>query len=151
MADAPVSVLVIDDNEVIAQLAAEFLESAGYHVVVAATGGEGLLIALRDPFGVIVCDAMMPDINGREILRRLRDHQPTKWVPFVLISGSHEAESWLGPGDLFLLKPFTMKELVEAVDTMKSRARAPLPEHPLCVPHAPLTAPAPLQNPTRRQ
>src|SRR5579863_5726164 len=73
-------VLVIDDEAGIRSLTARALEPAGFSVALAATGRQGLSIALREPCDLVLLDLRLPDIDGEELLRRLRRERPRQAV-----------------------------------------------------------------------
>ena len=69
-------ILVIDDERGIRSLTARALSAAGFTVALAATGCQGLSIALREPCDLVVLDLHLPDLDGEELLRRLRRERP---------------------------------------------------------------------------
>ncbi|MES2306980.1 MAG: response regulator [Gemmatimonadota bacterium] len=130
-----VAALVIDDEEVVRALATRILERAGYRVVQASGGLEGLakLAAHRGEFGVVLLDLSMPDLSGREVLARMRLSDPD--LPVVLSSGldagSAAVEEVEGHPVRFLQKPYRLNELLEVVEAAVAGGRAaPAPKGP---------------------
>lgn len=78
--------LIIEDNEDNLYLMKFILEQNGFKVIEARTGFAGLEIALRDAPDLILMDIQLPDINGLEVTKRIRDDQRCKNIPIVAIS-----------------------------------------------------------------
>lgn len=120
--DAPAggsTVLVVDDNRVVRQGLRKVLAAAGYQVETAANGVEGLLVAERRPPAAIVCDIMMPVMDGMRFFERLAATAPelTRRVLFVTAWADDAAiESFLErSGQPTLQKPFEVPDLLRAV------------------------------------
>lgn len=112
-------VLVADDEQDIRDLVGHRLEQAGYDVIHAADGEEGLrAVREREP-DLVVLDVKMPRMNGYEVTRRIRADSATRDIPVLLLSASvHESEVSQGleaGADSYLLKPFRPAELREQV------------------------------------
>jgi CheY-like chemotaxis protein len=114
-------VLVAEDEPAVRGLARRILERRGFRVLEAADGVEALEIAQahRDRIDLLLTDAIMPRLGGRDLARRLAEQQPDVRVLFM--SGYAESEivhrGLLDPGIAFLEKPFTADELAAAVRT----------------------------------
>ena len=90
----PQKVLVVDDDPLMHMLFQRHLERAGYQMLSAMDGQEGLEIAARELPQLIVMDLMMPEIDGVEAIRRLRKNDSTKAIPVIVITanvGAYEA------------------------------------------------------------
>lgn len=115
---APASrILVIDDEPGLRRLAARVLRPAGFTVALAATGRQGLDIALREPCDVILLDLGLPDLDGEELLRRLRRSRPGQAVLVWSAAGDRRAADRcrsLGACG-YLAKPFSVTELIRSV------------------------------------
>ncbi|MFV8754099.1 response regulator [Nannocystaceae bacterium ST9] len=121
IADVPL-VLIVDDEPLVRELAAEVLERAGHRTLVAADGDEGLALfeAHRDAIVLVVLDRTMPGLDGLELLERLRTLRPD--LPAILSSGYAEDGSSsrlreLGV-DAVLHKPWSPRDLVETVSAL---------------------------------
>ena len=79
-------VLVIDDDPVVRDCAAEVLTDDGYVVIQAAGGSSGIEQALRSPPDLVLCDLLMPGVDGFGVLARLRAEPATAHVPFIFIT-----------------------------------------------------------------
>jgi CheY-like chemotaxis protein len=117
-------VLVVDDDVDVRSLLAEVLEGAGFRVVQAGRVLEGVELARQQRPDVITMDLMLPDLDGFEAIRLLRDQPETRETPVVVLSAI-EVE----PGDpralgatVCLTKPFVSADLLKAV---RSRLRPP--------------------------
>ena len=75
--------LLIDDDEKFCRLTKKYLESMGYHVTVVHDSLDGLEMALRNNFQAVILDVMMPDIDGFDVLRRLRSNSK---VPVLMLT-----------------------------------------------------------------
>jgi CheY-like chemotaxis protein len=118
-AAAGVTILVVDDEEPVRQVARRLLEEAGYGVAEAVNGRDAVerVGAERDRFALVLLDLTMPVMAGAETLRRLRAVAPD--LPVILMSGYGDAEVLRHVPELgaeaFLAKPFTFDSLTAAV------------------------------------
>lgn len=115
------TILVIDDNRDIRENTAEILDLAGYKTFTAANGRQGVELALKEKPSVIVCDIMMPDLDGYGVLHLLRRNPETQNVPFIFLTAKTERGDFrkgmeMGADD-YITKPFEDLELLNAVDT----------------------------------
>ncbi|WP_345226019.1 response regulator [Hymenobacter koreensis] len=119
-------VLVVDDEPNIVMSLEFLLRKAGYAVRIARNGTEALEALERESFGVVVLDIMMPDVDGYQVCRHLRQlpgHQHTKVVFLSAKSREADIQKGLEAGaDLYLTKPFSTRQLLEKV-----RELSPLP------------------------
>ncbi|MEW6278488.1 MAG: response regulator, partial [Candidatus Eremiobacterota bacterium] len=109
-------VLVVDDEVNIRRFLRHVLELEGYQVVEARTGEEALELALKDRPDLICLDVFLPDVNGLEILTRLKARPETRGIPVIIISIVEDQEKLfrLGAAD-FLAKPIDKERLLERV------------------------------------
>ena len=106
----PSAVLIIDDTEATRELLARRLRREGYHVVEAANGQAALELIAMQNFDLILLDMMMPDLNGYEVLTRLKTDVRFRHIPVIVISALDEIDSVVrcieaGAED-YLSKPF---------------------------------------------
>lgn len=114
------SVLVIDDNADIRDNTAEILELAGYTSIVAENGKKGVELALREKPDIIVCDIMMPELDGYSVLHLLQKNPETRNIPFIFLTAKTERSDLrkgmeMGADD-YITKPFEEIELLNAVE-----------------------------------
>jgi DNA-binding response OmpR family regulator len=118
-------ILLVDDETAITSNLAPFLERAGFAVAVAANGEAGITMVATFQPDLIVADVLMPQMNGREMLRRLR--QSGNWTPVILLTQvgeSIERAMALEEGaDDYLNKPFDPYELTARIKAVLRRAR----------------------------
>jgi DNA-binding response OmpR family regulator len=118
-------VLLVDDETAITGNLAPFLERAGFTVAVAGNGEDALRKAASFHPELIIMDVLMPRLDGREALRRLR--ASGSWIPVILLTQvgeSHERAMALEEGaDDYLNKPFDPHELVARIRAVLRRAR----------------------------
>ena len=115
------SILVIDDNIAIRENTAEILELAGFKTFTAENGKKGVDIALREKPTIIVCDIMMPELDGYGVLHLLRKNQETQNIPFIFLTAKTERSDFrkgmeMGADD-YITKPFDDVELLNAIET----------------------------------
>ncbi|HVZ57930.1 MAG TPA: response regulator [Chitinophagaceae bacterium] len=120
------SVLVIDDNADIRENTAEILDLAGYKTYTAENGKRGVDIALKEKPDVVVCDIMMPDLDGYGVLHLLRKNQDTQSIPFIFLTAKTERNDFrkgmeMGADD-YITKPFEDIELLNAIEIRLKKA-----------------------------
>jgi DNA-binding response OmpR family regulator len=114
------TILVIDDNADIRDNTAEILDLAGYRTLKAENGKQGVEIASREIPSLIVCDIMMPELDGYGVLHLLRKNPDTVGIPFIFLTAKTERSDFrkgmeMGADD-FITKPFEEIELLNAVE-----------------------------------
>ena len=118
--------LVEDDPNALEMLRFRF-EKAGYQVVVALDGDEGLLKALRKP-DLIFLDIRLPKIDGWELCKTLKQEPRTQHIPIVMLTGCgqpvQEAYGKVCGADAYLTKPWDPKELMAITQRLLSLKRA---------------------------
>lgn len=109
-------ILIIEDDNSIAQIEKDFLELSGFEVVIASDGEEGLKILSSQEFNLILLDLMLPKIDGYEICRRIRGKLD---IPILMVTAKiEEIDKIRGLGigaDDYISKPFSPSELVARV------------------------------------
>ena len=123
----PERILVIEDDPGIARLLEALLRSEGYDVACAPDGRSGIDRALALDPHVILCDVMMPGLNGMEVCRVLRSHPKTRYTCVILVTAkanpADKVEGLRAGADDFVTKPFDPDELLERVRTALRRSR----------------------------
>ena len=114
------TILVIDDNTDIRENTAEILTLAGYTTITAENGKQGVAKALEIKPDLIVCDIMMPELDGYGVLHLLRKNTATETIPFVFITAKAERSDFrkgmeMGADD-YITKPFDDLELLKAIE-----------------------------------
>ena len=114
-------ILLIEDDTVVRENTAELLELANYTVVTAANGKIGITEAKKHLPDIIVCDIMMPELNGYGVIQILSKEEATKHIPFIFLSAKTEYQDIrkgmnLGADD-YITKPFDESELFSAIES----------------------------------
>ncbi len=122
-----VRVLVVDDDPVILELLRINFEIEGYEVLAATDGEQGLAKARDEEPDVVLCDIMMPRLDGIELVTRLRGDPRTAHFPIVLLSAKAqkvEVDRGLSVGaDDYVTKPFDPLELLDRVNAVLAKSR----------------------------
>ena len=118
------SVLVVDDEPTIGEVVARYLERAGYHTRIAGDGSQALALCAQSAPDLVVLDIMLPGIDGLEVMRRIREQQPSPVRVILLTARGREAERIVGlrrGADDYIVKPFSPGELVARVEAVLRR------------------------------
>ena len=115
-------ILLVDDSETLLQIEQMILSKLRLEVLTARDGEEGVAKALESPPDIILMDVIMPKMGGFEAVRRLRELDPTKTVPIVMVTTEAEAESmekgYLTGCNDYIVKPIDADELVAKVKNL---------------------------------
>ena len=115
-------ILVVDDTEPNLRLLRALLTGAGYEVITANCGTEGIAAAARENPDLILLDIMMPDLTGFDVCQRLRAAAETRQTPIVFLTALHEMEDHMRAvdvgGDDVLTKPINKLELLLRVKSL---------------------------------
>ena len=119
-------VLLIEDDTVLRENTAELLELSDYEVITAPNGKTGVIQAKKSVPDIIICDIMMPELDGYGVLSELSKNTKTKYVPFIFLSAKTERKDIrkgmnLGADD-YITKPFSEEELVSAIESRLAKA-----------------------------
>lgn len=113
------TVLLIEDNNDIRENTCELLELEGYNVIFAENGKTGLTLAKKNIPDIIICDIQMPEVDGYEVFKGLKNDSKTSTIPFIFLSASVEnkdinAGLMMG-AQAYIRKPFDPEELFRVV------------------------------------
>lgn len=112
--------LIIEDNLEIRENTTEILELAGYSVITASNGKEGVDMAIAKKPDVILCDIMMPEMNGYDVIKQLKSNPKTSPIPFIYVTASAEKSEVKIAMDLgangYVRKPFDVRELIDTMN-----------------------------------
>lgn len=119
-------VVVIEDDTVLRENIAELLELSGYEVTTAPNGKIGMQTIIQTLPHIIVCDIMMPELDGYGVLEALTKNEATKYIPFIFLSAKTERQDVrrgmdLGADD-YITKPFSEEELISAIESRIAKA-----------------------------
>ncbi|GGG43142.1 hypothetical protein GCM10011414_10990 [Croceivirga lutea] len=120
-------ILLIEDDRALRENTAELLELYGYKVRTAANGMDGLKYAQESPPDIILCDILMPKMNGYSVLQELAFDNNTRHIPFIFLSAKTELKEIrkginLGADD-YLTKPFDENDLLNAIENCLSKTK----------------------------
>lgn len=121
-------ILVVDDDLETLRLVGLMLQKQGYHVITAASGEEGLLVAARERPDLILLDIMMPGLDGFEVTRKLRQNPETSSIPILIFTAKSQVEDKIegyeAGADDYLTKPIHPAELIAHIKALLGRSRA---------------------------
>jgi two-component system, OmpR family, response regulator ResD len=121
------SVLVVDDEPMIAEVVARYLERAGYETSIAADGPSAVAAAASSRPDLVVLDIMLPGLDGLEVMRRLQADAEDRIPVILLTAKGEESDRLVGlrqGADDYVVKPFSPRELVARVDAVMRRTSA---------------------------
>ncbi len=114
------NILIIDDEINIAQTLADLLELRGYTVRTAFNGLAGFTKALKEMPDLILCDVMMPKMDGYEVLEAIREHEELKKIPFIFLTAKGNQEDFRSGMDLgaddYMVKPVDAGHLFKIIE-----------------------------------
>ncbi|PRY07269.1 CRP-like cAMP-binding protein [Pontibacter ummariensis] len=114
------TVLLIEDNELIRENTAEILELANFRVVKAENGKQGVVLALQQKPDIVVCDIMMPNMDGYGVLHVFHKNPVLEAIPFIFLSARTERadirKGMESGADDYITKPFQESELLNAIE-----------------------------------
>jgi DNA-binding response OmpR family regulator len=125
----PKRILVVDDDENILSLERTILEQKGFDVTTAGGGEEALRVLRKDAFDLVLLDVMMPDKDGFEVCRQIKQEPRTKNLPVIFLTakggGEALAEGFDSGAVMYINKPFTANKLLTIVNTMLEQSEPP--------------------------
>jgi two-component system phosphate regulon response regulator PhoB len=120
-------VLIVDDDPDIQHLVSYNLSQAGFDIVTATTGRKALETVQTHPPDLIILDLMLPDVDGVEVCRMLRQRESSRRIPIVMLTArSEEIDRVIGfelGADDYVMKPFSPRELVLRVKSIFRRMK----------------------------
>lgn len=126
----PQKILVIEDEEGIIHLLNLYLRDAGYNVVIARDGADGLAMHAREHPDLVILDIMLPALDGFEVCRRIRSWSTT---PILMLTARGDEDDRIAGLELgaddYLVKPFSPRELVSRVRAILRRVGGQAPQH----------------------
>jgi DNA-binding response OmpR family regulator len=121
-------ILVVDDDETLANLLVNLLNVNGYQASKSFKGREALRMISEDQPDLVLLDILMPELNGFDVLTKLRQDPKTKDIPVVIVTALSDElyvlEGWVRDTDGYLSKPFRPDDLLETIKVVLSRTIA---------------------------
>lgn len=115
------TILLIDDDIRVSGLLKRFLYEAKYNVIEANNGTKGIELAKSMKPDIILCDIMMPEMDGYTVLKHIRSDSDTKPIPFIFLTakdGTSDFLTGISKGaDGYLAKPISREDLVETIES----------------------------------
>src|SRR5690349_12040541 len=127
-------ILLIEDNNEVRENTTEILQLAGYDVVTASNGKIGVELAQKENPDLIICDIMMPELDGYGVLHILSKKPETARIPFIFLTAKTEKSDVrkgmaLGADD-YLTKPFDDTDLLNAIEARLRKSALQQKEYP---------------------
>jgi CheY-like chemotaxis protein/CRP-like cAMP-binding protein len=121
------TILLIEDDAALRENTAELLELSNYNVITAPNGRLGIEKAKAEVPDIVVCDIMMPEVDGYEVLETLAADDQTRNIPFIFLSAKTEHKEIrkgmdMGADD-YLTKPYEEDELISAIESRLAKAQ----------------------------
>jgi two-component system phosphate regulon response regulator OmpR len=118
-------ILLIEDDRRLAEMVSSYLGEAGFTTAIAPTGGSGIALHDREPFDLLILDLMLPDMDGLDVCRRIREKSET---PILMLTARGDAMDRvvgleMGADD-YLPKPFEPRELLARLRALLRRAKS---------------------------
>lgn len=124
--EKPKKLLLIDDDPNLVLLVKDYLEYQGYTVMSAENGREALRVLEQDQPNLIICDVMMPEMDGYAFVKHIRSNPRTSWMPVLFLSAKGQSQDrikGLSTGaDVYMVKPFEPEELVAQIEASLNQA-----------------------------
>jgi len=121
----PKKILIVDDDPQVGRAVGDYLQRHGFSIELANGGQQGVLKAMRQRPDLIICDINMPDLDGRSVVKMLRQHFEMAQIPVVFLSayGDHSIirQSMNLGGDDYLVKPTDPLEILETIQARLAR------------------------------
>lgn len=115
MTTQPYTVLVVDDEPAVRELARDMLEERGYRVLAAGDAAQALNLLTLEPVGLLITDVLMPRMNGFDLARAAQQVRPDLKVLYISGYAQKIAHRMTVPGPI-LTKPYRQRDLIEAVE-----------------------------------
>jgi CheY-like chemotaxis protein len=126
--DTKKTIVVVDDNPDIITIVRTILEGKGYNVICATSGAEMFTCVQQQKPNLIILDIMMPQMDGLEVLTRLKGSPETSAIPVILLTAKVQYEDVLGGyklgADYYITKPFTSTQLINGINLLLGEAKA---------------------------
>ncbi|WP_202225292.1 response regulator transcription factor [Okeania sp. KiyG1] len=118
--------MLVDDDPNLILLVKDYLEFRGYQVTTAENGREALEKLENEIPELIICDVMMPEMDGYTLVQHIRENPATEWIPVLFLSAKGQSQDrvkGLNTGaDVYIVKPFEPEELVAQVESSLKQA-----------------------------
>ncbi|NEP86170.1 MAG: response regulator transcription factor [Okeania sp. SIO2C2] len=118
--------MLVDDDPNLILLVKDYLEFRGYQVTTAENGRDALEKLENEIPELIICDVMMPEMDGYTLVQHIRENPATEWVPVLFLSAKGQSQDrvkGLNTGaDVYIVKPFEPEELVAQVESSLKQA-----------------------------
>jgi len=118
-------IMVVDDEDDMRKIISKRLKDAGYEIIQAKNGREALVYAFKEAPGLIVMDVMMPEMDGIEATRKLRENLQTAAIPIIMLTAKHDKHSELegidAGADDYIAKPFDGDKLIARIKMLLRR------------------------------
>lgn len=118
--------LLIDDDPNLILLVKDYLEFRGYEVITAENGREAIEVLEQEIPDMIICDVMMPEMDGYAFVNQVRQDERTSWIPILFLSAKGQSQDKIKGlnigADVYMVKPFEPEELVAQVEASLKQA-----------------------------
>ena len=113
-------ILIVEDEESLLKLESILFTSRGHEVIAVADGMAALDVLSREKVDLVLLDVMLPEVDGFEICRRIKESPQARWVPVILLTAKKNQEDMARGdevgADWYITKPFKSTKVVEVVE-----------------------------------
>lgn len=138
----PKKILIVEDEQDIAQLVRHYLEKEGFHPSIAKTGLEAINLAASEHPDLVILDLMLPEMDGLEVCKSLRHKPETALLPIIMLTAKkEESDTVIGlelGADDYVTKPFSPKTLVARIKSLFRRLERINNQKPMALMYGPL-------------
>jgi DNA-binding NarL/FixJ family response regulator len=123
----PKKLLLVDDDQSLLLLLKDYLDFHGYQVTAVSNGQQAFEEVEKNIPDIIICDVMMPDVNGHDFVTNLRNRQDIGWIPVIFLSALGQIQDRIKGlnlgANVYLIKPIEPEELIAQVESLLNQSQ----------------------------
>ena len=119
-----ITVMIVDDNQLLLQALCEHLEKMGYDTIIATNGKEALEKLKKEKPDIIIMDIIMPEMNGLDATKAIRSDPELKNIPVVAFTSKSNLGQWDELFNDYLIKPFDYENVIRIIENLTTKKRS---------------------------